>query len=173
MTKSKNMHNWCFRDYTTGKSFVLIAPTKEDAIHIAHNLFKEPQVEADVSYYMTASGGFDIYAPEGYENCDVCKEARKNGAVVKAYSETTGTGYVGIDRNWIPVAERLPEETILEDGYHDPSGYVLVQMRRGTMYVSRYWSRYESKWPDLPPTTDEVVAWMPLPKPYKKKGETK
>lgn len=72
---------------------------------------------------------------------------------------------------WIPVSERLPEEGILEDGYHEPSDYVLVQMRRGVMYVSRYWSRYESKWPDLPPTTDEVVAWMPLPKPYKEEQE--
>ena len=72
---------------------------------------------------------------------------------------------------WIPVSERLPEEGILEDGYHEPSDYVLVQMRRGAMYVSRYWSRYETMWPDLPPTTDEVVAWMPLPEPYRKEKE--
>ena len=76
---------------------------------------------------------------------------------------------------WISVDERLPEEykTICgPDTFIDPSDEVLVQMKSGFMKVSRYWGsreRYRNRpWIDLDyPTTDEVVAWMPLPERYK------
>ena len=72
---------------------------------------------------------------------------------------------------WIPVTERLPEEHICDDGYVEPSSSVLVQLNNKEMKVSRYWGSRESykdkPWIDLSyPTTLEVVAWMPLPKPY-------
>lgn len=73
---------------------------------------------------------------------------------------------------WIPVSERLPEVHTCNDGFIEPSDYVLVQMKSGCMKVSRYWGsikRYkECPWIDLNyPTTDEVIAWMPLPERYK------
>ncbi len=74
------------------------------------------------------------------------------------------------NKGWTFVSKGLPKERILEDGYHEPSDSVLVFMKSGMMYVSRYWSRDEHGWMDLYyPTTDTVVAWMPLPAgPYKK-----
>ena len=73
---------------------------------------------------------------------------------------------------WIPVSERLPQEHICDDGYHEPSDYVLVYMESGLMHVSRWWSRFDERWVDLKyPTTDEVIAWMPLPEPYKAESE--
>lgn len=76
---------------------------------------------------------------------------------------------------WIPVSEGLPEErkTITgPDMFIDPSDEVLVQMKSGFMKVSRYWGsreRYKNRpWIDLSyPTTDEVIAWMPLPERYR------
>ena len=86
-----------------------------------------------------------------------------------------------LNRRWIPVSERLPEEhkTIIDtDVFDDPSEEVLVQMKSGYMKVSRYWGsreRYKDRpWIDLSyPTTDEVIAWMPLPEPYKAESENK
>lgn len=80
-----------------------------------------------------------------------------------------------LNRRWIPVSEGLPEErkTITgPDVFVDPSEEVLVQMKSGWMHVTRYWGsreRYKNRpWIDLNyPTTDEVIAWMPLPERYK------
>lgn len=73
---------------------------------------------------------------------------------------------------WIPVTERLPEEPEVGKEYHDPSESVLVQLSNGEMKVSRYWSYRRSTlncivndWIDLY-SFEEVIAWMPLPKPY-------
>lgn len=69
--------------------------------------------------------------------------------------------------NWISVGEWLPEENVLDDGYHEPSEWVLVQTKGGQMYTSRYWSRDKNNvWTDLR-YPEDVVAWQPLPERYK------
>ena len=57
--------------------------------------------------------------------------------------------------NWIPVDEGLPE----------PRKDVLVQTSAGDMLVG--FAMEGGLWVHLEPTRD-VVAWMPLPEPYKK-----
>ena len=79
--------------------------------------------------------------------------------------------------HWIPVTERLPEENYLDDGYVEPSQCVLVYMSYHTYKVSRYWGHRKSKgtsdyvipdWMDLEEyDSDNVLAWMPSPEPYK------
>lgn len=78
---------------------------------------------------------------------------------------------------WIPVTERLPEEPEVGKEYRDPSESVLVQLSNGEMKVSRYWSYRRSNlncivndWVDLY-SFEEVIAWMPLPKPHKESEE--
>lgn len=72
---------------------------------------------------------------------------------------------------WIPASERLPEENVCDDGYHEPSKWVLVQTSGGQMYTSRYWSRdKENVWTDLN-YPEDIVAWQSLPEPYKGGGE--
>lgn len=72
---------------------------------------------------------------------------------------------------WILVSERLPEENVCDDGYHEPSKWVLVQARNGHMYTTRYWTRDKKNvWTDLD-YPDDIIAWQPLPERYRKEGE--
>lgn len=61
---------------------------------------------------------------------------------------------------WIPCSERLPEKPeIGSDGY-------IVQTRRVVQPFVGYWDG--RKWTDEEDdVVDEVIAWMPLPEPYK------
>lgn len=71
---------------------------------------------------------------------------------------------------WVPVSERLPKENVCEDGYHEPSKWVLVQARNGHMYTTRYWTRDKKNvWTDLE-YPEDIIAWQPLPEPYKGGG---
>lgn len=81
---------------------------------------------------------------------------------------------------WIPVSERLPEEHLCDDGYIEPSDYVLVWGDHGNYGVSRYWGNRRSKsespnthkdWVDLDWVVQKPIAWMPLPEPYKEGGK--
>jgi len=83
---------------------------------------------------------------------------------------------------WIPVSERLPEEYLCNDGYIEPSDYVLVWGDHGNYGVSRYWGNRRSKsespntykdWVDLDWVVQKPVAWMPLPESYKAESEDK
>ena len=72
---------------------------------------------------------------------------------------------------WIPVSERLPEAG---EYIGDVPRYYLVQNEYGDMLIARY--THSEYWEDkcrLKPVGDEIVAWMPLPEPYKSESEDK
>lgn len=68
---------------------------------------------------------------------------------------------------WIPCSERLPDE----------SGYYLTTIQDGEVcYVSKNWFAHtgdyylgKSEWRELC-DGEEVIAWMPLPEPYRVEG---
>ena len=64
---------------------------------------------------------------------------------------------------WIPVSERLPEAN---EYIVDVARYYLVQNEYGDILVARYRGEYWEQIYQLKPIDDEIVAWMPLPKPY-------
>lgn len=55
---------------------------------------------------------------------------------------------------WIPVSERLPEK----------KGYFLTSTVFNDVYCD-FWNGYEFE------RTEMILAWMPLPEPYKKEGD--
>lgn len=66
---------------------------------------------------------------------------------------------------WIPVSERFPKAG---EYIGDVARYYLVQNEFGDMMVARYThSEYWKQMYQLKPIGDEIVAWMPLPEPYK------
>lgn len=70
--------------------------------------------------------------------------------------------YFSTDAEWIPCSERLPEDTtmpVLISGRHKTVGIYAVDIAR---YNGGMWQYDGFTFPDC-----EVLAWMPLPKPYK------
>ncbi len=74
---------------------------------------------------------------------------------------------------WIPCSERLPEPNEKADHVWR---YYLVQNEYGDMMVATYRGnrKGESWWEQMyvyRPTEDAIVAWMPLPEPYKEETD--
>lgn len=72
---------------------------------------------------------------------------------------------------WIPVNKMMPKAGEC-DGF--VARYYLVQNEYGDMMVARY--THDGYWEQMyqyGPCADEIVAWMPLPKPYKAESEGK
>ena len=76
---------------------------------------------------------------------------------------------------WIPCAERLPEEDAKSYAPYDEhlSAFVLMTLigqtwpyKRTTVKLARY-SYSREKWRISNNNFGKVVAWMPLPEPYK------
>ena len=70
---------------------------------------------------------------------------------------------------WIPVSKCLPEAG---EYVGDVAKYYLVQNEYGDILVARYThSEYWEQIYELRAVGDEIVAWMPLPEPYKVERE--
>ena len=72
------------------------------------------------------------------------------------------------DAEWIPCSERVPKENEYVDNV---CKYYLIQDEYGDMHVAhlsgRGWETIES----IKALGCDVIAWMPLPKPYREGGE--
>ena len=68
-----------------------------------------------------------------------------------------------IPNKWIPVSERLPEK----------EGKYLTTIFNGIQYIMTCdYHPYSRCWfPDDECASDNVIAWMPLPEPYKAESE--
>ena len=66
---------------------------------------------------------------------------------------------------WIPVSEKLPEEG-KEVLTCSNGGFIEIQSFENS-HGNIYWENKNGDWTDI----DEVIAWMPLPKPYKAESE--
>lgn len=128
---------------------------------------------------------FKKYIADGIDGLILPKDqAEKAIAVTKSFlKDIDEQPTVEIPRiEWIPCSERLPKENICDDGYVEPSDYVLVFGDHGNYGVSRYWGNRRTKkenplsyifsdWMDLNWNVQKPIAWMPLPEPYKEGGD--
>ena len=82
-------------------------------------------------------------------------------------------------QRWIPCSERLPDErkdciVTFKDGYVDTMCYApdLYRVDEYDFYAKKGkagWYDYDSEWGYY--SRDDVIAWMPLPEPYKEERE--
>ena len=101
--------------------------------------------------------------------CDRCDEMKRLGS-----AEDVEEALISTERRWIPVSERPPEEKdagILKKlGTSKRSEYVLVTVEAKGERMTATACTYDGKWnwdmkyafPDY-----KIIAWMPLPEPYK------
>ena len=90
-----------------------------------------------------------------YYGTDTCMSRESHRMAVKALEQ---------EPRWIPVSERLPKAG---EYVGNVEKYYLVQNEYGDMLVASYThSGYWEQIYQLKPYTDEIVAWMPLPKAY-------
>lgn len=92
---------------------------------------------------------------------DVIKAKSKDDFIALCTDESSSEN----PNKWIPVNERQPKAGEYVEGV---AKYYLVQNKYGDMLVARY--THSGHWEQiyqLEPIEDEIVAWMPLPKPYK------
>ena len=108
-----------------------------------------------------------------------CSKCDNDQCIFKGTDDTHNIceDYKPKDDKWIPVSERLPKP----QDYYDKksSDWVLVSIHLGTDYdvVRRaYYCFSDNKWYGYSLLScdydDRIVAWMPLPEPYKRGDET-
>jgi len=66
-------------------------------------------------------------------------------------------------RTWIPVSEKLPEKNVEVLATTEWGAVTIAEM-----YSANDWFIHEGT---TNAETDEIAAWMPLPKPYKAESE--
>lgn len=104
-----------------------------------------------------------------------------NDFKAEVYKVIQQMGTVG---RWIPCSERLPELTIHENepfiGEWDNSEPVLIYHKDNKYeypyLIAQYTNGFENNevgWTEMEDANDviDVVAWMPLPKPYKERSK--
>ena len=100
---------------------------------------------------------------------DAIKALYKYNFVSKNVIEREINAIPSADRpqwEWIPVSERLPEDTskpVLISGNYKGLGVYAVDIAR---YNGGMWQYDGFTFPDC-----DILAWMPLPKPYREGGE--
>lgn len=116
-------------------------------------------IDADVLKEMVPTTSVDMF--ENCRNCSLLSEEQ-----VLELIDMTQT----VDM-WIPCSERLPKPNRHDELNVDV--YYLAQTEFGDMIVASYNESHEgTKWWEQMYSyrifDDEIVAWMPLPEPYRK-----
>ena len=91
------------------------------------------------------------------KECDYCQHVEM--CRWRKDVEEQGCEFFDDGNKWIPVSERLPD-------IHYYESY-LVTLKNGGIRVALFTECNGKHWW----TYDDVIAWMPLPKPYKAESE--
>lgn len=90
---------------------------------------------------------------------------RGSGDVVKGLSIAKSIIRKHINDGWIPVEERLPEKP--ENGYQEPKYNVMI---KDAIIPTTLKFTSKGKWKDDLGQEYEIIAWRPLPEPYRPEG---
>lgn len=137
--------------------------------------YKNEQVQEDIIDCIDCNHCKWIGSPEPIGKCKTCvhgsnfEVSKTFATVLDEYEDLVGDG------RWIPVLERLPEEyksvmVTVNEEIKGEKQYVIYPEARYSKGDGWEWA-YESG-ADYWEKIDGVIAWMPLPEPYKESEET-
>lgn len=138
---------------------------------IRHAEEKAKELESTCALWKRLSDERGLSIPSDYEPCKKCAEEHEQLAEwlkelkrVREQPWLKELKRLREQTRWIPCSERLPEE--------DGRFLVFLPDRKGTFMCADFLS---GKWypDDYECTSNHVIAWMPLPKPYKEEGGEK
>ena len=110
---------------------------------------------------MTREEAKDVFLNRGFIEAENCRERIFRGDKWREACMIISE-WLKEEQKWIPVSERLPEEgvDVLACFYTGEKNYKIMVSRRSDC---NYWNGVGR--------TSDMVAWMPLPKPYKAESE--
>lgn len=130
--------------------------TLDEAIKHCEEVAEEKEKEA-----------WEAQLQEEYKTIKSCKEcARDHKQLAEWLKELK---QLREQTKWIPCSERLPKE---DEYIGDVYKYYLIQDEYGDMYVAHLSSVGWIPINSLKAISDEVIAWQPLPQPYKAEMES-
>lgn len=115
-------------------------------------------------------------ALKAYARKVICGNNPTNSLIIRMFDEIIDNAPAVelVKGEWIPVSERLPKEEDYRPCYGLPDGCVMWQTDNGVIGFGWYYDSTKC-WSDIydhPITAGKVIAWQPLPEPYKE-GEAK
>ena len=128
-------------------------------------MIDEKKLIEEIGEYIISVYGCDINDIIAFQTNNESKSAYIVQGICEAIDFIDEQPKVG---DWIPCSERLPEvEDLHEISIEDCMCY-LIQRRCGVMDVAHYIKVYGEPYFEAHCIKfNDVIAWMPLPKPYK------
>lgn len=119
----------------------------------------------DVRKIMKSTVATNCFGKEcGNDDCTVCVCERVIEIIRSHMEEVNDTN---VPSNWIPCSERLPNEIEFQEAYcrNQYAAEFLVTIKGATRPTTLYFKN--NSWFDEQRNYYKVVAWQPLPAPYK------
>ena len=116
---------------------------------------KEATFQEDAPIYM---GDMEV---DGYVRASRIEE------IIRSHMDDGKDINAGSKSDWIPCSERLPNEIEFQEAYcrNQYAAEILVTIKGATRPTTLYFKN--NSWFDEERNYYEVVAWQPLPEPYK------
>ena len=133
-------------------------------------MIDEKKLIEEIGEYTISVYGCDINDIIAFQTNNESKSAYIVQGICEAIDFIEEQPKVG---EWIPCSDRLPEVEDLHEISIEDSTCYLIQRRCGVMDVAHYIKVYgESYFEAHCIKFNDVIAWMPLPKPYRPEEES-
>lgn len=149
-----------YTEYNAGKAVIKLSEAMEKLAKFEDEEERKTTVPTQCIATVKVDVGDAVEMAELHITISDTKEIRRMKQYLSSEKKLVKHGKM-YGREWIPCSERLPKKSKVNsfDSY-------IVQCRHVMQPFSAYWDGIE--WTDdADDAVDDVIAWMPLPEPYR------